>query len=287
MQEQDIFITECPRDAMQSWLEFIPSQEKIYYLQALLGVGYDVIDATSFVNPKLIPQLADAHKVLEGLDKSQSRSKISVIVANLLGVKKALATPNVDMLGYPFSVSEIFQHRNTNKSRAQVFLDVLETKKKCQARGKELLVYFSMAFGNPYGEIWNLAELEYWANCFAQEGITKIWLSDTIAVAENPQIDLVFRTLISAHPQVQFGGHFHSQYHNAIAKISTAYQAGCRSFDVAIKGLGGCPMAKDHFVGNMPTDQLINFIHSQNLRHPLNLLNYEAAYNEAKKLFKF
>jgi hydroxymethylglutaryl-CoA lyase len=284
---QNIFITECPRDAMQSWPRFIPTEQKIHYLQALLSVGYDVIDATSFVNPKLMPQMADAQQVLAGIDKSQSPSKISVIVANMAGVHQALQAENVDILGFPFSISEIFQHRNTNKSREKAFEDILATQSLCQSHGKALLVYFSMAFGNPYGEQWSVAEVSHWTDRFAQAGIQNIWLSDTVAVAQNEQITQLFELLIGQYPQIRFGGHFHSHYHGATAKIEAAYLAGCRSFDVAIKGIGGCPMANDQLVGNMPTDQLINFIHRHQLGHGLNLLNYEAAYNQAKKIFGF
>lgn len=282
-----MFLTECPRDAMQGWGEFIPTEQKIDYINSLLYVGFDVLDCGSFVSPKSIPQMADTAKVLRGIEQAHSKTKLSVIVANIRGSEKALAEKNVDILGFPFSISETFQYRNTNKNQEEAFLQITEIQKLVEAENRQLNIYFSMAFGNPYGEQWKLEDLDYWAKRFTDIGIKTILLSDTTGVATPENISLIFNKIPKANPEINFAAHFHNLYEEAYPKLKAAYDQGCRSFDSAIKGIGGCPFAKDDLVGNMPTEQVINFMASENIHHQLNLLNFESAYNKAKDIFHF
>ncbi|MHA6696659.1 hydroxymethylglutaryl-CoA lyase [Chryseobacterium sp. A321] len=282
-----MFLTECPRDAMQGWGEFIPTDTKIDYINELMSVGFDVLDCASFVSPKAIPQMADSGEVVDRIDKSNSKTKLSVIVANIRGSEKALSHSNVDVLGFPFSISETFQFRNTNKNQEEAFRQIGEIFKMANAEGKELNLYFSMAFGNPYGEKWRWEDVDYWAKRFIELGITNIQLSDTTGVATVETIDLLFDKIPSLNPEINFGAHFHNRYEDSYEKIKAAYDRGCLRFDTAIKGIGGCPMAKDDLVGNLPTEQLINFLHNKNIPHGLNLLNFESAYNRAKDVFHF
>ncbi|MHA6726595.1 hydroxymethylglutaryl-CoA lyase [Chryseobacterium sp. A301] len=282
-----MFLTECPRDAMQGWGEFIPTDTKIDYINELMSVGFDVLDCASFVSPKAIPQMADSGEVVDRIDKSNSKTKLSVIVANIRGSEKALSHSNVDILGFPFSISETFQFRNTNKNQEEAFRQIGEIFKMANAEGKELNLYFSMAFGNPYGEKWRWEDVDYWAKRFIELGITNIQLSDTTGVATVETIDLLFDKIPSLNPEINFGAHFHNRYEDSYEKIKAAYDRGCLRFDTAIKGIGGCPMAKDDLVGNLPTEQLINFLHNKNIPHGLNLLNFESAYNRAKDVFHF
>lgn len=282
-----MLLTECPRDAMQGWREFIPTQQKIDYLNALMQVGFDVLDCGSFVSPKLIPQMADTSAVLDNIDKSVSKTKLSVIIANLKGAERALEHSKVDILGFPFSVSETFQFRNTNKRQEEAFRQIIQILQDTQQVGKELRVYLSMAFGNPYGELWKSEDIYFWVERLSEIGVQEILLSDTIGVATNESIRLVFSRIINAFPSIVFGAHFHTKYEESYTKLKAAYNQGCRSFDTAIKGFGGCPMAKDQLVGNMPTEQMINFLMREKIEHKLNLLNFEAAYNKAKDIFHF
>lgn len=282
-----MLLTECPRDAMQGWREFIPTQQKIDYLNALMQVGFDVLDCGSFVSPKLIPQMADTSAVLDNIDKSVSKTKLSVIIANLKGAERALEHSKVDILGFPFSVSETFQFRNTNKRQEEAFRQIIQILQDTQQVGKELRVYLSMAFGNPYGELWKSEDIYFWVEQLSEIGVQEILLSDTIGVATNESIRLVFSRIINAFPSIVFGAHFHTKYEESYTKLKAAYNQGCRSFDTAIKGFGGCPMAKDQLVGNMPTEQMINFLMREKIEHKLNLLNFEAAYNKAKDIFHF
>ncbi|WP_120488363.1 hydroxymethylglutaryl-CoA lyase [Bergeyella cardium] len=282
-----MLLTECPRDAMQGWREFIPTQQKIDYLNALMQVGFDVLDCGSFVSPKLIPQMADTSTVLENIDKSAAKTKVSVIIANLKGAERALEHSKVDVLGFPFSISETFQFRNTNKRQEEAFSQIIQILQDTQRAGKGLRVYLSMAFGNPYGELWKSEDIYFWVERLSEIGVQEILLSDTIGVATNESIRLVFSRIINAFPSIVFGAHFHTKYEESYTKLKAAYNQGCRSFDTAIKGFGGCPMAKDQLVGNMPTEQMINFLMREKIEHKLNLLNFEAAYNKAKDIFHF
>jgi len=282
-----MFLTECPRDAMQGWGEMIPTQTKIDYINALMEVNFDVLDCGSFVSPKAIPQMADSGEVLDHIDKSLSSTKLSVIVANVLGAELALKHDNVDILGFPFSISETFQYRNTNKKREEAFNEIAEIFELAKSQNKALNVYFSMAFGNPYGETWSLEEVGYWAQRFNEIGIRNILLSDTTGVATPDLITQIFKEIPPKYPEITFGAHFHNRYEDSHGKLKAAYDSGCISFDSAIKGIGGCPMAKDELVGNMPTEQVINFMASEKIPHRLHLLNFESAYNQAKRIFNF
>ena len=282
-----MFLTECPRDAMQGWGELIPTQKKIDYINSLMEVGFDVLDCASFVSPKAIPQMADSGTVIDEIDKGVSNTKLSAIVANYRGAQKALDHQSVDILGFPFSISETFQYRNTNKNHEEAFNDIKRIAKVLETDGRILNVYFSMAFGNPYGEIWKATDVDNWAQRFNDIGIKNILLSDTTGTGTLDQIELLFKTIPQKYPEIDFGAHFHNRYEDSYKKLKAAYDNGCRRFDSAIKGIGGCPMAKDDLVGNMPTEQVINFMAVEKIDHSLHLLNFESAYNKAKDIFHF
>lgn len=281
-----MFLTECPRDAMQSWGELIPTSQKIDYINALMEVGFDVLDCGSFVSPKAIPQMADTKDVIPEIIK-KNNTKISVIVANTSGAERALQHNNIDILGFPFSISETFQYRNTNKNQEQAFEEIAEILCLTKAENRILNVYFSMAFGNPYGEIWKWEKVAYWASRFTEIGVENILLSDTTGTGDVERISFLFDKIPSQFPQVSFGAHFHNRYEDSYQKLKAAYDQGCRRFDSAIKGIGGCPYAKDELVGNMPTEQVINFLQHEKINHPLHLLHFEAAWNKAKDIFRF
>lgn len=281
---EKIKIIDCPRDAMQGRHEFIPTQDKIDHLQKLLKVGFDTIDCGSFVSPKIIPQMADTKEVLEAVEKLDSETKLSVIIASEGGAARAMEHEIVDLLGFPFSLSEEFQQNNTNKSREEAFEAVQNIQKEMEGTGKSLLIYFSMAFGNPYKENWNVELVKEWAKRFADIGITRINLSDTTAVADPNAVGELFQTLIPQYPEIEFGAHFHSEYNEWFPKVDAAYRNGCRKFDGAIKGFGGCPMAKSKLVGNIPTEKLITYAESVKAEHGLNLFAFESAYNSALKV---
>jgi hydroxymethylglutaryl-CoA lyase len=278
-------ITECPRDAMQGIKEFIPTERKINYLNALLRVGFDVLDFGSFVSPKAIPQLADTAEVLKGLNLSDTSTKLLAIVANLRGAEEACTFSEIDFLGFPFSVSETFQKRNTNKSLAEAFENVSAIQELCVKHDKKMVVYISMGFGNPYGDKWSPEIVISWAKKLADLGVKTIALSDTIGVANEASIKPLFETLIPALPDVEFTAHFHTTPDTWNEKVQAAYESGCRGFDSAIKGYGGCPMAKDDLTGNMPTEKLITFMNVNNIENNINALAFESAYNEALKTF--
>ena len=282
-----MFLTECSRDAMQGWGEFIPTTQKIDYINKLMDVGFDVLDCGSFVSPKSIPQMADSGIVIDEIDKSISNTKLSVIVANYRGAEKALEHQQVDILGFPFSISETFQYRNTNKNQEESFNDILKISELLKTDGRTLNIYFSMAFGNPYGEIWKWEDVDFWANRFNEIGIKNILLSDTTGTGNVEKIELLFEKIPKKYPEIDFGAHFHNRYEDSYKKLKAAYDKGCRRFDSAIKGIGGCPMAKDDLVGNMPTEQVINFMATEKIDHSLNLLNFESAWNKAKDIFHF
>lgn len=282
-----MFLTECPRDAMQGWNELIPTKKKIDYINALMEVGFDVLDCASFVDPKTVPQMADSATVVDEIDKSLSNTKISVIVANLRGAEKAFAHEQVDILGFPFSISETFQHKNTNKSREDAFAEILKILELATNESRQLNIYFSMAFGNPYGESWKWEEVDFWAKRFEEIGISDILLSDTTGVGNTERIQLLFNKIPTKYPKINFGAHFHNRYEDSYAKLKAAYDEGCRRFDSAIKGIGGCPMAKDDLVGNMPTEKIFNFMASEKIDIHQNMLNFESAYNKAKDIFHF
>ncbi len=256
-------IIECPRDAMQGIHQFIATDTKVKYINKLLKVGFDTIDFGSFVSPKAIPQMRDTAKVLSQLNLDTTASKLLAIVANERGANDACQFEEIDYLGYPFSISETFQLRNTGVSIADSVRRLAKIKNLASKHNKELVVYISMGFGNPYGDKWNVEIVQKWVDVLAEDGIKILSLSDTIGVATADTIAYLFDNLIPPHPEVEFGGHFHTRPDEWREKIVAAYQNGCRRFDGAIKGYGGCPMAKDDLTGNMPTEQMIGYFVEQ------------------------
>lgn len=228
--------------------------------------------------------MADTAEVLKAVKDIKHQSKLSVIIASEGGAERALEHENVDLLGFPFSISEQFQKDNTHKSREEAFQSILNITKLMEGSGKELLLYFSMAFGNPYREEWNVGLVNDWAERFAEIGIKRINLSDTTSVADPKDVENLFENLIEKYPEIEFGAHFHSEYNDWFPKVDAAYRSGCRRFDGAIKGFGGCPMAKSELVGNTPTEKLITFAESVKADHGLNLFAFESAYNSALKI---
>lgn len=253
-------IIECPRDAMQGLNEFIPTQKKVQYINQLLKVGFDTIDFGSFVSPKAIPQLRDTAEVLEQLDLSSTKSRLLAIIANMRGAEAAAAFETIDYLGFPLSISEQFQQRNTNKSIGEALATVADIQNLCEKHGKMLVTYISMGFGNPYGEPFNEEIVAEFVQKLNALGVRIISLSDTIGVAAPDVIERVFTSSISAYPKIEFGAHFHSVPQTTMEKLDAAYKAGCRRFDTAIKGFGGCPMAKDDLTGNIATERLLDYL---------------------------
>lgn len=254
-------IIECPRDAMQGIKTPIPTELKIEYINALLKVGFDTIDFGSFVSPKAVPQMADTAKVLENLDLGSGNSKLLAIVANERGAQDACAFEEIDFLGYPFSISETFQQRNTHASIEESLTRVEHIQSMAISNQKELVVYISMAFGNPYGDEWHADIAAKWAERLHNDlGINTLALSDTIGTSNRESINHLFSSLIPAFPRVNFGAHLHTTPESWREKVDAAYQAGCRRFDGAIKGYGGCPMAADDLTGNMATENIISYL---------------------------
>ncbi|MGZ5302576.1 MAG: hydroxymethylglutaryl-CoA lyase [Bacteroidia bacterium] len=278
-------LIECPRDAMQGLHTIIPTENKINYLNQLLKVGFDTLDCGSFVSPKAIQQMADTNQVLEALDLENTHTKLLVIVANLRGAQQACDEEKISFIGYPFSLSETFQQRNTNRSMADAYNDILEIALLCQKRGKELVIYFSMGFGNPYGDEWNAEIAEEWLIRFKIAGIKIFSLSDTVGSAETGDISSIFSSLINKYPDVEIGAHFHSTVENQQSKIEAAYNAGCRRFDSAMLGFGGCPMAKDDLVGNIDTVILKHFFDNIYMETGLNETEFAVAREMAAELF--
>jgi hydroxymethylglutaryl-CoA lyase len=252
-------VIECPRDAMQGIHDFIPTDKKVAYINSLLKVGFDTIDVGSFVSPKAIPQMKDTAEVLNKIDLTNTKSKLLAIIANLRGAQDAVQFEQVNYLGFPFSISETFQQRNANSSIAESLIRVEEIQSLCVKHGKELVVYISMAFGNPYGDKWSSEIAIQWSHKLHDMGIRILALSDTIGVSNPQNITELFSNLIPALKDVEFGAHLHTTPDKWEEKVRAAYDSGCRRFDAAIKGFGGCPMASDKLTGNMPTENLLTF----------------------------
>ena len=252
-------IIECPRDAMQGLKPFIPTEKKAAYINKLLQVGFDTIDFGSFVSPKAIPQMRDTADVLQQLDLSNTKTQLLAIVANRRGANDAAQFEEISYLGYPFSISETFQIRNTNATIEESLSRVEQIQAIATQRKKEVVLYISMGFGNPYGDPWNVEVVQHWVDRLQQMGIRIFQLSDTIGVANPESIAYLFSNLIAAYPDLEIGAHMHTVPHKWREKIVTAYENGCRRFDGAIKGYGGCPMAKDDLTGNMPTENMIAY----------------------------
>ncbi len=280
-----IKLIECPRDAMQGIKAFIPSKIKAAYINTLLQVGYDTIDFGSFVSPKAIPQMRDTAEVLSLLDLSNTRSKLLSIVANTRGANDACQFEEITYLGYPFSVSETFQVRNTNSTIAESLDRVKAIYEICQKHNKILVVYVSMGFGNPYGDEWNVEIVQKWVDILADIGIKVISLSDTIGAADKETITYLFGNLIPPYPDVEFGAHLHTLPHNWEEKVNAAYENDCFRFDGALKGFGGCPMAKDDLTGNMPTENLIQYFNHKKIELDINMDALRESIRMADEIF--
>ncbi|SDH24976.1 hydroxymethylglutaryl-CoA lyase [Flavobacterium omnivorum] len=280
-----IKIIECPRDAMQGIKPFIPTKKKVAYIQSLLRVGFDSIDFGSFVSPKAIPQMQDTAEVLAQLDLSQTQSKLLAIIANTQGATLASVHPEIQYLGFPFSISENFQMRNTHKTIAESLITLQEILEIADKSDKEVVAYLSMGFGNPYGDPWNMEIVGEWTRRLAAMGVKILSLSDTVGSSTPEVISYLFSNLITKYPEIEFGAHLHTTPDKWFEKIDAAYKAGCRRFDGAIQGFGGCPMATDNLTGNMPTEKLLSYFTAQKEFTNLSPMSFESAYNEASKLF--
>ena len=280
-----IKLIECPRDAMQGLSAFVPSELKIKYINQLLKVGFDTIDFGSFVSPKAIPQMRDTAEVLAGLNLSNSNSKLLAIVANQRGAMDASQFDEIAYFGYPFSVSETFQLRNTNATIEESLKRVEDIQEICLTSNKRLVLYLSMGFGNPYGDPWNVEIVGKWVERLAGMGVGILALSDTIGIANPESITYLFSELIPAYPDVEFGAHFHTKPSEWQEKIDAAYRSGCMRFDSALKGYGGCPMAKDELTGNMATENLVFYFLDEGVGPALNLSALIQAEQIAAEVF--
>ena len=269
-------LIECPRDAMQGWPHFIPTQKKIEYINALLKIGFDTLDCGSFVSPKAIPQLADTGEVIRNLELGDSPSKLLAIIANERGATDAVVFEEISYLGFPFSVSETFQQRNTNSSIIESLGRVEEIQNLCVKNRKELVVYISMGFGNPYGDVYSEDIVFSWVNKLVDMDIKIISLADTVGLATKEQVYQITKYLVDSLPETEIGVHLHSTATTWKEKVDAALQAGCKRFDGALKGIGGCPMADDELVGNMDTELMIPYFNELNL---LNNLDEAALIN--------
>jgi hydroxymethylglutaryl-CoA lyase len=279
-------LIECPRDAMQGIkTHFISTEAKAQYINALLRVGFDTIDFGSFVSPKAIPQMRDTVEVLSKLDLSKTQSKLLAIVANVRGAEDASQFEEITYLGYPFSISENFQMRNTGKTIAESIEILNEILNIATKTNKEVVAYLSMGFGNPYGDPWNVEIVSNWTEKLSKMGVKILSLSDTVGSSTPEIIDYLFSNLIPAYPTIEFGAHLHTTPTTWFEKVDAAYKAGCNRFDGAIMGYGGCPMAKDDLTGNMPTEKLISYFNQHKATMNINAISFESAYNEALKIF--
>lgn len=286
MDQTLVQLIECPRDAMQGWKHFIPTEKKIEYINSLLEVGFDTIDFGSFVSPKAVPQMADTKEVVGKLKVQSSKSKLLAIVANTRGAEDAVVYDEINHLGFPFSISPTFQLRNANSTIEESVTRVEEIQNLCFKHNKQLVIYLSMGFGNPYRDEYNEEILLNWADEMAMKGIKIISLADTVGVATREQISLALNTLIPQYPDITFGVHLHSTVANWKEKLEAAVNAGCKRFDGALKGIGGCPMAQDDLVGNMNTELIISYLEERNLINGLNKDALEKSLQLASEIFK-
>ena len=277
-------IIECPRDAMQGIKMFIPTEKKVQYIQSLLRVGFDTIDFGSFVSTKAIPQMQDTEEVLAQLDLSKTQSKLLAIIANTRGAEQASMHKEIHYLGF---ISENFQMRNTHKTIAESLITLEEILNIATKSNKEVVAYLSMGFGNPYGDPWNVGIVGDWSEKMASMGVKILSLSDTIGSSTPEVINYLFSNLIEAYPNIEFGAHLHTTPDTWFEKIDAAYKAGCVRFDGAIKGYGGCPMAKDDLTGNMPTEKMLSYFTANKIDCNLSAMSFESSYNEALKIFNF
>jgi hydroxymethylglutaryl-CoA lyase len=284
MISDSVELVECPRDAMQGISHYIPVETKVSYLNQLLRSGFDILDFGSFVSPKAIPQLRDTAEVLSQLELN-SETKLLAIVANLRGAGDALSHEEISYIGFPFSISPTFQLRNTNSTIAGSFDTVKKMQELCIQNNRELVVYISMAFGNPYGDAWEPSIALDWTNQIAGLGVKTIALSDTVGIASPEVITRLFNELIPSSSGIQLGAHLHCTPDNWRQKTEAAFNAGCRRFDSAIKGFGGCPMAKDELVGNLPTEKLLGFLDEKQVITRINMDEFAKSYNMAVSVF--
>ncbi|WP_296147657.1 hydroxymethylglutaryl-CoA lyase [uncultured Flavobacterium sp.] len=282
---EKVKIIECPRDAMQGIKAFIPTEKKVDYIQSLLRVGFDTIDFGSFVSPKAIPQMVDTAEVLSRLDLSQTKSKLLSIIANTQGAETASKHKEIQYLGYPFSISENFQMRNTHKTIAESLVTLQEILDIANATDKEVVAYLSMGFGNPYGDPWNVEIVGEWTERLSNMGVKILSLSDTVGSSTPEVIEYLFSNLIPNYKHIEFGAHLHTTPDKWFEKVDAAYKSGCRRFDGAIQGFGGCPMAKDDLTGNMPTEKMLSYFTAQKAPTETSPMSFESAYNEATKIF--
>lgn len=282
---QQVKIIECPRDAMQGIKEWIPTEQKVKYIQSLLRCGFDTIDFGSFVSPKAIPQMQDTAEVLSKLDLSATKSKLLAIIANLRGAEDAVKHPEIDYLGYPFSISENFQMRNTHKTISESLVILQEILNLADKNNKEVVAYLSMGFGNPYGDPWNVEIVGEWTEKLSAMGVKILSLSDTVGSSTPDIISYLFSNLIPKYPHIEFGAHLHTTPKAWHEKVDAAYKAGCKRFDGAIQGFGGCPMAKDELTGNMPTEKMLSYFTAEKVSSNINPMSFESAHNEATKVF--
>jgi hydroxymethylglutaryl-CoA lyase len=279
-------IIECPRDAMQGIkTHFISTEDKANYINALLRVGFDTIDFGSFVSPKAIPQMRDTAAVLSKLDLSSTQSKLLAIIANVRGANDAAQFEEIDYLGYPFSISENFQMRNTHKTISQSIEALQEILTIATRSNKEVVAYLSMGFGNPYGDPWNVDIVSEWTEKLSNMGVKILSLSDTIGSSTPAVIEYLFSNLIPMYPDIEFGAHLHTTPTSWKEKVDAAYKAGCHRFDGAMMGYGGCPMAKDELTGNMPTEKLLSYFTAEKADTNIRPMSFESAYNVAMDIF--
>lgn len=281
----DLKIIECPRDAMQGLHHFVDTELKAQYINTLLKVGFDTIDFGSFVSPKAIPQMRDTAELISKLDLSETRSKLLAIIANIRGAEDAASFDEINYLGFPFSISETFQQRNTNSSIAESLLRVEEIQQICIKKNKQLVVYISMGFGNPYGEEWSVEVVEKWTKKLVDMGIGVIAFSDTIGVSDVDNIRYLFENIAPLFPSIEFGAHLHSTPEARIEKIAAAYEAGCRRIDSAIYGFGGCPMASDNLTGNIATESVFAYLDDKNIKYSIDKNSFVEAMKIANKVF--
>jgi len=280
-----IKIIECPRDAMQGIKAFIPTEQKAKYIQSLLGCGFDTIDFGSFVSPKAIPQMVDTAEVLSLLDLTKTKSKLLAIVANERGAQNACEHKEIDYLGYPFSISENFQMRNTHKTINQSVEALKEILSIANSNNKEVVTYISMGFGNPYGDPWNVEIVGEWTEKLANMGVRILSLSDTVGTSTPETISYLFSNLIPKYPEIEFGAHLHTTPSKWHEKIDAAFKSGCKRFDGAVQGFGGCPMAMDELTGNMPTEKMLSYFTAAKVDTNVNWMAFEAAFNKSTELF--
>ena len=278
-------LVECPRDAMQGWPHLIPTEKKITYLNELLNVGFDSLDFGSFVSPKAIPQMADTKQVITNVNPLNSKTRLLAIVANTRGAAEAAAYSHIQDIGFPFSISETFQKRNTNSSIKTSLMTVLDILEICRQKGKRLVVYISMAFGNPYGDEWSAEIALNWIRQLIKMGVKVISLADTVGIASPTQVNELTKSLVTEFPMIESGVHLHSSRENSIEKLEAAFSAGCRRFDGALNGIGGCPMAGDELVGNMDTLIMIDYFKKKNVLPVLNEIALEECMQLAGEIF--